>query len=108
MTRWAEQVSPECVLPEYPRPQLRLIARSAGERVAEASGPVGELLALRIESPRLWSPDDPRLYDSGAVHTQLTDVELELNGYLSYDREVEKMDFARIAQAHRELLEKRR
>jgi beta-galactosidase/beta-glucuronidase len=37
---------------------------------------------------------------SAAVYTQTTDVESEINGYLSYDREVEKMDFERVAEAH--------
>jgi beta-galactosidase/beta-glucuronidase len=41
---------------------------------------------------------------SGIVYTQLTDVEGEINGYLTYDRAVEKMDFARVSHAHKELL----
>ncbi|MEK8128132.1 PA14 domain-containing protein [Paenibacillus filicis] len=41
---------------------------------------------------------------SAAVYTQITDVEYEINGLLSYDRKVEKMDFDRIAKAHRELI----
>lgn len=35
---------------------------------------------------------------SAAVYTQTTDVEIEVNGYVTYDREVEKMDFARVHQ----------
>jgi len=31
--------------------------------VVEAEGPVGEPLAVAIPTPRLWSPDDPFLYD---------------------------------------------
>jgi hypothetical protein len=46
--------------------------------------------------------DDPGL--SGAVYTQISDVEYEINGLLSYDRKVEKLDFDQIAKAHRELL----
>jgi hypothetical protein len=30
-------------------------------------------------------------------------VEIEVNGYVSYDRQVEKMDFARVRQAHQGL-----
>jgi hypothetical protein len=41
---------------------------------------------------------------SAAIYTQISDVEYEINGLLSYDRKVEKMDFDAIAQAHRELI----
>ena len=41
---------------------------------------------------------------SAAVYTQITDVEVEINGLLSYDREVEKADFNRLRQAHKELI----
>jgi beta-galactosidase/beta-glucuronidase len=37
---------------------------------------------------------------SAAIYTQTTDVEIEVNGYLSYDRAVEKMDFAQVRAAH--------
>ena len=37
---------------------------------------------------------------SAAVYTQITDVETELNGLLTYDR-VPKMDIAQIAKANR-------
>lgn len=40
---------------------------------------------------------------SAAVYTQLTDVEIEINGYLSYDREVEKMDFDQLKDVHTNL-----
>jgi beta-galactosidase/beta-glucuronidase len=40
---------------------------------------------------------------AGAVYTQTTDVEIEINGYLTYDREVEKMDVEKLIQVHREL-----
>ena len=35
---------------------------------------------------------------SAAIYTQTTDVEIEVNGFVTYDREVEKMDFRRIRQ----------
>ena len=41
---------------------------------------------------------------SQAVYTQLYDVEIELNGLMSYDRAVRKLDFEDLAMAHRELL----
>lgn len=40
---------------------------------------------------------------AGTVYTQTTDVEIEMNGYLTYDRAVEKMDAARIGETHRAL-----
>ncbi|WP_179090246.1 sugar-binding domain-containing protein [Paenibacillus sp. FSL H8-0548] len=41
---------------------------------------------------------------SAAIYTQITDVEYEINGLLSYDRKVEKMDFDLITKAHHELI----
>ena len=35
-----------------------------------------------------------------AVYTQITDVEHEVNGFLTYDRKFEKMDFARVKGAN--------
>ena len=40
---------------------------------------------------------------SSAVYTQTTDVEIEINGYLTYDRKVEKMDAGKLKQAHARL-----
>jgi beta-galactosidase/beta-glucuronidase len=40
---------------------------------------------------------------SAAIYTQTTDVEIEVNGFVTYDREVEKMDFKKVRQAHKEL-----
>ncbi len=42
---------------------------------------------------------------AAAIYTQTTDVEIEINGYLTYDRAVEKMDAERVAKAHREIIE---
>ena len=41
---------------------------------------------------------------NGAVYTQITDVEGELNGLLTYDRKVLKPDAERVAAAHRALI----
>jgi Glycosyl hydrolases family 2, sugar binding domain/Glycosyl hydrolases family 2/Glycosyl hydrolases family 2, TIM barrel domain len=38
---------------------------------------------------------------SAAVYTQTTDVEIEVNGLMTYDRELVKMDWKRIARANR-------
>jgi beta-galactosidase/beta-glucuronidase len=40
---------------------------------------------------------------AAAIYTQLTDIEGEINGYLTYDREIMKMTKDKIAQTHREL-----
>lgn len=42
---------------------------------------------------------------SGAVYTQTTDVEIEINGYLTYDRAVVKMDLERLKEAHANLMQ---
>jgi beta-galactosidase/beta-glucuronidase len=42
---------------------------------------------------------------AAAVYTQTTDVEIEINGYLTYDRKVEKMNAEKIRRAHVELYE---
>ena len=40
---------------------------------------------------------------SAAVYTQTTDVEIEVNGLMTYDREVNKVDVDRAAEAARKL-----
>ena len=40
----------------------------------------------------------------GSVYTQTTDVELEINGYLTYDRKVLKFDAAKLRAAHEKVL----
>ncbi len=42
---------------------------------------------------------------SAAVYTQTTDVETEVNGFLTYDRKVAKMDIKAIQQIHQRLFE---
>jgi len=41
---------------------------------------------------------------SGAIYTQTTDVENEVNGFMSYDRRVVKMDLARVAERNRAVI----
>jgi hypothetical protein len=41
---------------------------------------------------------------SAAVYTQTADVEDEVNGYVTYDRKAEKMDFMKVRAAHRGLI----
>jgi len=42
---------------------------------------------------------------TAAIYTQTTDVEIEINGYLTYDRAVEKMDFEAVRKAHERLID---
>jgi beta-galactosidase/beta-glucuronidase len=41
---------------------------------------------------------------SGAVYTQTSDVEIEINGYLTYDRKIVKMDSDPLKQIHQNLI----
>jgi hypothetical protein len=41
-----------------------------------------------------------------SVYTQVTDVEHEVNGFFTYDREVEKMDFAQVREINNEIVAK--
>jgi len=41
---------------------------------------------------------------AAAIYTQLCDVEIEVNGFLTYDRKVEKMDAQALRRAHQMLL----
>jgi hypothetical protein len=41
---------------------------------------------------------------SGSVYTQVTDVEGELNGFFSYDRQVRKMDFAQVRAVNESII----
>ncbi|GAP13020.1 beta-galactosidase/beta-glucuronidase [Longilinea arvoryzae] len=41
---------------------------------------------------------------TAAIYTQTTDVEIEINGYLTYDRKVEKMDAEAVRKAHEKLI----
>lgn len=42
---------------------------------------------------------------AGAVYTQTTDVEVEVNGLITYDRKVVKIDEKRMAEINRSLTE---
>jgi hypothetical protein len=69
--------------------------RSYADRTLLAEAYFGLLFGLRqlIGEPGL----------SAAVYTQTTDVETEVNGLLTYDREVLKIPVERLAAAHRRL-----
>ena len=42
---------------------------------------------------------------SAAVYTQTTDVEVEVNGLITYDRKVVKVDTKRMAEINRSVIE---
>lgn len=42
---------------------------------------------------------------TAAIYTQTTDVEIEINGFLTYDRCIEKMDAQIVSAAHKSLIE---
>lgn len=123
MTRWAKEVSPE--IHSYPGPAVP-------KREAARVGVLGEFGGLGLpvkghtwQEERNWgyrsftTAEDltdaylaliEKLHPmtgapglAAAVYTQTTDVEVEVNGLMTYDREVVKMDLAAIASAARKL-----
>lgn len=42
---------------------MQVVASTAGQCIGQASGQVGHQIVLQIPDARLWSPDDPFLYD---------------------------------------------
>ena len=59
-----------------------------------------EELISKYEEMAAMLPELVRKGCAAAVYTQTTDVELELNGLLTYDRDILKVDAARIAAAN--------
>jgi hypothetical protein len=55
-----------------------------------------ELTRLYVENQRKLIPIAQQRGISGAVYTQITDIEHEVNGFSTYDRRVEKMDFGQV------------
>lgn len=62
-------------------PKILAIASVAGVEVGRASGGANQELALVIPEPRLWSPDDPFLYDLEII---LSSGDRELDRVKSY------------------------
>ena len=63
-----------------------------------------ELTTLYVENQRQLIPIAQQRGISGAVYTQLTDIEHEVNGFFTYDRQVEKMDFDQVRAVNDEVV----
>ncbi|EID52727.1 glycoside hydrolase family 2 [Saccharomonospora xinjiangensis] len=66
----------------------------------------GSLTAAYVDNQRTVLRAARSCGISGAVYTQLTDVEHEVNGFFTYDRMVEKMDFEAVRRINEEIIEK--
>lgn len=113
-------------LHNYPDPQMYLHNRDYVNVIGEYGG-----LSL-VTDGHLWKPDDNwgyvmygsgdellRVYEeyarrleefignglSAAVYTQISDVEREVNGLMTYDRKVVKVDEARLAAINRAVID---
>ncbi len=64
------------------------------------------LTAKFVENQRKVITAAQRCGISGAIYTQITDVEAELNGFFTYDRQVAKMDLAQVRKINRETIAK--
>ena len=63
-----------------------------------------ELTRLYVENQRALIPIAQEHAISGAVYTQTTDVEHEVNGLFTYDRRVEKMDPEQVRAVNQEVV----
>jgi hypothetical protein len=63
-----------------------------------------ELTRFYVDNQRALVPIAQERGISGAVYTQITDVEHEVNGFFTYDRRVEKMDFDQVRAVNDEVV----
>src|SRR5919112_3867633 len=82
--------------------------KESGHAWAGESWGYGGLIGSRAELQDIYDVLAKRLYHDrdthgigAGVYTQLTDVEVELNGFMTYDRAVMKFDTARTAAVNR-------
>lgn len=79
-----------------------------GKHNAYEMQPSVDALTKRFEGIQLdLSPLIENKGLSAAVYTQMTDVEEELNGFMTYDRSFEKMDFKRVRAANDRVIKAR-
>ncbi|GLJ69949.1 hypothetical protein J2S40_001330 [Nocardioides luteus] len=64
-----------------------------------------ELTSLYVENQEAVLESAQRCGISSAVYTQTTDVEHEVNGFYTYDRQVKKMDFAQVRAVNRAIID---
>lgn len=74
----------------------RLLQANPAQLLTRYSGLIAQISALMAA---------PEFSLSAAVYTELTDVEAEVNGMLTYDRQVMKMDQQALYKVHTELLD---
>ena len=75
-------------------------SKKFGYRFYHSSGELTEAYLALLEDE--LKPLIPRGL-AAAIYTQTTDVEIEINGFLTYDRQVEKMDAQAVRRAHAKL-----
>lgn len=112
-------------LHNYPGPKMYLYDAQRANVLGEYGG-----IGLALEN-HLWRPDENWGYVkfknskettdqyveyaeelkkmvksgfSGAIYTQTTDVEGEVNGFMTYDRKVDKMDFAKVKKVNQAII----
>ncbi|WP_394939241.1 LamG-like jellyroll fold domain-containing protein [Psychromicrobium sp. YIM B11713] len=60
--------------------------------------------SIEANNKSLLDYNSPKCYMSGSVYTQTTDVEREINGLMTYDRRVTKIDIARLKASNTAIL----
>jgi hypothetical protein len=60
---------------------VTITAKDGGKKVVEAKGKTGQLIELKIENAKLWSPDSPNLYD---LQVSLNDGRKMIDSVSSY------------------------
>jgi hypothetical protein len=76
-----------------------------GEGHAYEMEPDSTTLTRRyVENQRDVLTSAQRCGISGAIYTQITDVEHEVNGFFTYDRQVKKMDFKQVHDVNQQII----
>jgi len=76
-----------------------------GEGHAYEMEPDSTTLTRRyVENQRDVLTSAQRCGISGAIYTQITDVEHEVNGFFTYDRQVKKMDFKQVRDVNQQII----